>query len=1040
MFKRIAVICLLILISASLIPLSYLTGPNYNGDDIQVRQGFMDLSGWDYKQAKIIKLDGEWEFYWNRLLTPADFKQENRETNSPFTYMEVPSQWNGKRVDQIPLPAYGSATYRMVIQNVPFSGIFALEKRNIRFASKVFVNGQLLLEDGKPDAERENYRAGNIPKSGLFSADKGDVEIIVQVANFDYINGGIPQSIYFGEKTAMIEARQKSSVREFSTLAILAALALIYFICYLVALMYRNLDYALLLSALVCLLFALYHACIGDRTLLMFFSDLPFEIFYKIKDMGAIASIIALAGFFYQIQKNIISRKMVRIAIGVLGSFLMVILALPIHAYTPIQSYIVAFYEGLLAWLLFKSALLYIRSTEVHPLKSLLLFLAILTINLYSLDLLLFALSLKEDAWLSQLYILEFNMIMIFMIVLRFFEAYQSNREMKDRLLRLDKIKDDFLSDTSHELKTPLNAIVNITDTLIKGAEGPLTERQAGNLSIVLKSGRRLALLVNDLLDYSKMKHGDIVLKKTAVDLKTTVHWVFELQQFLLGGKPIELINGIADSLPPVLADGNRLIQILHNLIGNAVKYSEKGIVHVSAEISQGTVRVHVRDTGVGIPESMRGHVFEAYEQGSADGTGLGLSITKKLVELHGGDISVDSSPGKGSCFTFTLPLAEKEDGHAIRDWGDGDREAKEKEVLPKGYPLFVQGEIEETVLVVDDDPANLQSMMNLLKVSGYSAVAVNRGRKALDLIDSNYEFYLVILDITMPDLNGYEVLRQVRERFTPSELPILMLTARNRIDDMRIALEAGANDFIGKPYEAEELMARVQSLIRLKASVRNAKNAEIAFLRSQINPHFLYNALNSIAELCREDPVRSEELTLQLSRYLRSSFDFKRQGALTTLGEELELVKAYVAIEQARFGDRLKVQYEICADLDMPMPPLLLQPLVENAIKHGLMSNLKGVTVKVSVQTEDGSDIRFAIEDNGGGMSEHKLNGLLQPEPNRKGIGLWNISQRIKLIYNREIAVESREGLGTKVSFNIPAEPEKPDWRGMHAENNARG
>lgn len=325
----------------------------------------------------------------------------------------------------------------------------------------------------------------------------------------------------------------------------------------------------------------------------------------------------------------------------------------------------------------------------------------------------------------------------------------------------------------------------------------------------------------------------------------------------------------------------------------------------------------------------------------------------------------------------------------------------------------------------MDDDYANLQSMINLLKLEGYSTVVVNRGQLALDVL-AQREFFLVVLDIMMPDMSGYEVLKKVRERFSPFELPVLMLTAKNRGNDIILSMENGANDFVGKPFESEELLARVRSLTRLKASVRHAKNAEIAFLRSQIKPHFLFNALNSIAALCMDEPLKAEELTLQLSQYLRSSFDFKQLDSLTSLRNERELVDAYLNIEKARFGDRLQVDFEVDAHLNVRIPPLILQPLVENAIRHGLMSNVRGGTVKIAVTMKEDNLVHFVVEDDGCGISEKRLRQLMEKGGEKKGVGLWNISQRIKLLYGKALHMDSKEGIGTKISFDIPAQPFK--------------
>jgi len=1016
--RKILIICVIGIIAILLIPLSIYMDNGKRAYDTKISSGVLDLSSWDYRQVGRIKLDGEWEFYWNQLLTPEDFQTSKRELlakNKQF--MRVPSTWNGS----------GSATYRAVLTHIPAGNIFAIKKTNIRFSSVIYVNGHRLLEDGKTALQAADYTPGNVPQFGLFTSEQGAIEIIVQVANYDYINGGIPLSLYFGEQSAMVAHEDKTLVREFGILAILGTLALIYLICFVVAKIFNRTDYLLLAFAFICVFYAMYHGLMGERPLLLFLPDLPFEVIYKGKDIFSVVSLVMLAIAFYQMQKSLISWKLIQLLTTVLGGFAILIVILPIHSYTPIQRYIVGMYEVMLIWMLIKVAVIYVRSEAKDRVRSLFWFVALLMINLYSLDIILLALSWKESLWLSQFYIVFFNLIMIGIIVLRFFEAYHTINVMKNQLVQLDKIKDDFLSDTSHELKTPLNAIVSITDTLLKGAEGPMNEGQARNLAIVMGSGRRLSLLVNELLDYSKLKHGDIKLYRSSIDLAAAVDSVVRMHFFLLGGKAISIVNKVDTAIPPVDADGNRLQQILHNLIGNAIKFTEQGFVEINARLVRNHVEVSVRDSGIGVPEHMKNRIFQAFEQAAEEGspspdagTGLGLSITKKLVELHGGTIEVDSILGHGSEFRFTLPLVMKPDKTVKMRLSDTPQ--PNTWLNHAEYPFYVQGEIDETILVVDDDFANLQSMTNLLKLEGYSFVVVNRGEMALEEIARRSDFYLVLLDITLPDLTGYEVLRKIRERYTIFELPVLMLTAKNRVDDLKLSMDIGANDFVGKPFEVEELMARVRSLTRLKASMKTAKDAEMAFLRSQIKPHFLFNALNAIAELCVEEPERAEQLTLHLSQYLRSSFDFKQLDSLTRLDSELKLIEAYVHIEQARFGDRLQVIYNVNANRMLLIPPLILQPLVENSIRHGLMSNLAGGRVMITITEENGT-VSFHVEDNGCGMSEQKLEEILRADGERSGVGLWNIDRRIKLIYGHQIHISSREGVGTKVSFDIPVQ-----------------
>ncbi|MCR2807978.1 sensor histidine kinase [Paenibacillus soyae] len=226
------------------------------------------------------------------------------------------------------------------------------------------------------------------------------------------------------------------------------------------------------------------------------------------------------------------------------------------------------------------------------------------------------------------------------------------------------------------------------------------------------------------------------------------------------------------------------------------------------------------------------------------------------------------------------------------------------------------------------------------------------------------------------------------------------------------------------------------ETLVKSQQRLAEAKDAEIAFLRSQIQPHFLNNALNSIAALCVENPRQAEQLTLNLSQYLRSGLNFKQMDTFTTLENELELTQAYLNIEKVRFGDRLAIEYDIDADPNRLIPPLILQPLVENAIKHGLMSSVRGGIVKISIRETD-EKLRFTVEDNGCGMSEAKRQEVLGPDSERRGIGLRNIARRIKLSYDATLQVKSTVGIGTKVLFELP---NPTDRRTLDGKSHHRG
>jgi signal transduction histidine kinase/serine phosphatase RsbU (regulator of sigma subunit) len=434
-------------------------------------------------------------------------------------------------------------------------------------------------------------------------------------------------------------------------------------------------------------------------------------------------------------------------------------------------------------------------------------------------------------------------------------EKERAQKEAIENLTRADRMKDEFLANTSHELRTPLNGIIGIAESLMDGIAGELPETARKNISLIIGSGKRLASLVNDILDFSRLKNHDIILKRRPLELYQISAITCELLRPLIGSRKIELINNVSRDLPPVMADEDRLKQILLNLVGNAIKFTESGAVEVYAGYipendgiimsASGFVAVSVRDTGMGIAPENREIIFKPFEQADGSisrvygGTGIGLSITRNLVNLHGGRIKVESEPGKGSVFTFTLPVADPEENAAFTAASrTGDDEASvfipQAEVVKREEPLTLQRRdssktwkqmiSNKVIVVVDDDPVNLQVLENHLSLNDYSVIRCVNGKEILALIEGGLKPDLVLLDIMMPMMSGYEVARKLRESFSIFELPIMMLTARNQAADIVAGFKAGANDYLSKPFDRHELLARVGTLLTLKEAVNESR------------------------------------------------------------------------------------------------------------------------------------------------------------------------------------------------------------------------
>ncbi|MBD2579266.1 SpoIIE family protein phosphatase [Oscillatoria sp. FACHB-1406] len=398
----------------------------------------------------------------------------------------------------------------------------------------------------------------------------------------------------------------------------------------------------------------------------------------------------------------------------------------------------------------------------------------------------------------------------------------QTLEEQNQELKRLAQLKDEFLANTSHELKTPLNGIIGIAESLVDGATGELPQLTRWNLSTIVASGRRLSSLVNDILDFSKLRHQHLELQLKSVDLYSIVDLVLTLSRPPIASKNLQLVNAIPQDWVPALADENRLQQILYNLVGNAVKFTPNGTVELSAHRVKDELAITVSDTGIGIPADKLDRIFKSFEQAEGftareyGGTGLGLTIAKQLVELHGGQISVTSELGVGSRFTFTLPVARTaaertQSIAAIAEMPPYDFSTdialKQATASSKTYK----------VLVVDDEPINLQVIVNHLSLHDYKIIQASNGQEAIAIVESGLLPDLILLDVMMPKMTGYEVTEQLRKRFNSTELPILLLTAKSQIQDIVLGLNLGANDYLTKPIAKDELLARLRTHINLK-------------------------------------------------------------------------------------------------------------------------------------------------------------------------------------------------------------------------------
>lgn len=967
----------------------------------QAVAGVIDLRQYDLHQ-NTVRLDGEWDFVPDKLLNYSDF-----DSNQSYT-VNVPSLWSSYKLDNQQFTTLGSGTYRLKILMNETDTILGIKTGNIRMSNAIYINEKRIGQSGEP-AEDSTYIQQNVPYVAFFSPEKKELELIIHVANFDYASGGgIIGSIFIGDQESIGKLREGSLFYDLITIAAFFTM----FIYFAGSYLYAKLEIEQLYFSLFCFMVGLYGTSHGEK-ILMLLLPISYESLIRVQIISSIGSGIFMLLYFNHVLQQFSHKKFVK-ALYIIGVLLLATVLLPIS----ISSYLQAAHSVYILIIIFY--LLYIQTVAIvkRLVGAIYLWLSTMAILIYMVVATLnLNINLEIYALPPLLPFICLTMLSLY-ISHRFTDSYLEKGRLTNALLRVDKLKDEFLAKTSHEFRTPLHGVIAISQSMLEPKESAsLTVEQKEKISLIFNITEKLSHLVNDILDFSKLKEGELKLRLTTVDLYSVTHVIVDILSYI-GSKDVKIYNYIERG-KLIVADEDRLRQILYNIIENAVKYTKQGRVEISCYEEQEYLTIEVSDTGRGIAPEHLESIFEPFRQleDASKGTGLGLNVTKELVELHGGEITVHSVVDQGTTFCVKLPVEPIQ-----RDTQQKQQQNKivlTKDYLPIAFPYFTDKRMGKKILIADDDHINLKVLIDILAKENYSVIAVDDSRQVFEQLQLHPDVDLLILDIMMPHLSGYEVCQQIRKSYTSAELPILMLTAAIRPEDLLAAFQSGANDFLHKPLDTAELKTRVRNLILLKESAEMAIKMETAFLQAQIKPHFIYNVLNSILSLSYLDLDKARIMITDFASFLRSSFSFENTNSLIPLEQELTLIQAYVNIHQTRYPDQLEWEIQMDEPLTIFIPPLLLQPLVENALFHGLKN--KNGKVILTIKKEQ-QMIEIIIKDNGRGMTQEILEQVLSEEPSvHQSVGIRNITKRIKKYENATFHIASNIGEGTTVTLRFP-------------------
>jgi len=402
----------------------------------------------------------------------------------------------------------------------------------------------------------------------------------------------------------------------------------------------------------------------------------------------------------------------------------------------------------------------------------------------------------------------------------------------------IDIMKTDFISTVSHELRTPLTSVMGFANIIRKKFKDSImpfldiedkktkktTDQIESNLDIIISEGQRLTTLINDVLDIAKMEAGKIDWNDENFAVKDAIDRAIAATVSLLEQKGLNMVTDIENNLPEILGDKDRFIQVIINLISNAVKFMNSGDITIRAKVKSGAILVSVADQGIGISKENADKVFEKFKQvgdtltDKPQGTGLGLPICKQIIEHYGGKIWVDSFEGKGSTFCFTFPYSNKEYyDNKISGVNKIDIQSFIGKLNNSAWQLTESSQPEKNILIVDDDPGIRELLKQELENAGYITDQAVDGIEALNKIKRK-KYNLVILDVMMPGLNGFDLSAVLKSNPDTMNIPIMILSM---MEDRKRGFEVGADKYLTKGIDSQNLLKEVGQLISIGSSKR---------------------------------------------------------------------------------------------------------------------------------------------------------------------------------------------------------------------------
>ena len=752
-----------------------------------VKRGTIDLRSQDLNR-KPIALDGEWQFFWNKLLMPGDSAN-----NGTYTYF--PSLWRNDSLGGKPLASQGYATYRLTILLPRQRPTLAFKLPDTYSSYALYLNGRVLSKNGQPAELKKDARPYWLTRVVEIPGEADTLYLNLQVANFWHEKGGPYKEILIGNLDELAREHQLNIAFDLVLMGCLFMGGLFFLGLYL----FGRHDKAILYFSLFCIIYS--YRLVGTDIYVLhgLFPEMNWLAAIRLEYLSlsiGVGLFGSYTGYLYPEDTHPVLMKILK---GICILFSLITLFTPPIFFSELITpfLVVMFGYTAYACYIYLQAARHKRSGSVYALLSTAVLMFIfLVINLHYFHLVPALNAIVFGSYIAFFFLQSLALSHRFALSFR-----KAATEAQEGI----RIKSEFLSTMSHEIRTPLNSVIGMAHILL--AEKPREDQQE-SLNTLYYSANNLLSIVNNILDYNKIEAGKVKFEQVPFDLSLTCRNIIAGVKSRAAEKNIELQLEVDEKLNrKITGDAVRTAQVINNLVDNAVKFTHHGHVKLSiraifANDSTAEVQVSVEDTGIGISSEKQQIIFDRFTQADSStsrsfgGTGLGLAITKKILELQGVSLHLKSEPGKGSVFSFSqmFPVSNESIQAVGKPFNSNDQVLRDL-----------------SILLVEDNPLNVLVAQSILEKRGAHIDVANNGVEALDIFD-RLKHQVVLMDLDMPVMDGYEATRRLRKR--GETLPVIALTASTPEEIEGRASAAGISDIMVKPFNPDGLCRMIlQSL-----------------------------------------------------------------------------------------------------------------------------------------------------------------------------------------------------------------------------------